>query len=357
MKAVQLTDYGSVDNFRMADIPEPQAGPNQVRIKVAFAGLRWGDVMARNGDPVRRYTPPFAFTAGQEAAGVVDQVGEGVENIKIGQRLYINIWEGAFAEYAIVTLNKDTWARDMVPIPDGVPMDVFLAYPVNMMAAWMAVYQWGQVKPGQTVLLHQAAGGLGRLITQIIKRKLWDVRLISLVGSDAKFDVCRADGADHVINYKTHNYVDEVQKIIGEKPVGFLPGVEGAGVDVSFNGVRAHTLKTDPLIIRKRGRWVLYGHAGAARDKPIDGSQGRRNDDIDTAPFLYDSITILPMSTLTWLGTPEWFSARAFMYDWLARQALMTPTVYALDEVPKAQELMETGQTTGKVVFRIGGEP
>lgn len=348
MKAVQLTDYGVVENFRMADVPEPEPGPGQVRIKVAFAGLRWGDIMARHGDPVRRFTPPFEWIAGQEVSGRIDQLGEGVSGLAVGQRVFAAPQGGAYAEYVVVPAERVT------PLPDRVPLDAALAYPVNLRTAWFLVYPWGNVEPGQTVLVHSAAGGVGRLAVQIMKRKLWGVRVIALCGSDEKVAICQEDGADHVINYKTHDYVAEVEKIAGAKPRGFAPGVDGGGVDVSFNGVRGQTLKTDPLVIRKRGRWVIYGHSGDNLTS-IDGAHGTR-ELIDTQPFTYDGITIMPFSNMAWIGQPEQERAKWFVDDWLARETLITPTVYPLDEVPKAQRLMEEGKTMGKVVFAVGGE-
>jgi NADPH:quinone reductase len=348
MKVVQLTDYGPVENFRMAEAPEPEPGPGEVRIQVAFAGLRWGDIMARHGDPVRRFTPPFEWVPGQEVTGRIDRIGPGVSGLSLGQRVFAAPQGGAYAEHVSVPAERVT------PLPDRVPLDAALAYPVNLRTAWFLVYPWGKVQPGETVLVHSAAGGVGRLAVQIMKRKLWGVRVIALCGSDEKAEICRQDGADHVINYKASDYVAEVEKIAGAKPRGFSPGVDGGGVDVSFNGVRGPTLQTDPLVIRKRGRWVLYGHAGD-RQTSIDGTHGTR-ELIDTQPYTYDGITIMPFSNMAWIGQREQELARSFIEDWLARETLIEPTVYPLEDVPLAQRLMEEGRTMGKVVFAVGGE-
>ena len=347
MRAVQLTDYGSVDNFRMANLPEPQPGPGQVRIKVEFAGLRWGDIMARHGDPVRHLTPPFEWVPGQEVTGTIDAVGEGVANLKVGQRVFGAPRGGGYAEYVALPADRVT------PLPDHVPLDVALAYPVNLRTAWFLVYPWGKIQPGETVLVHAAAGGVGRLAVQIMKRKLWNVRVIALCGTDEKVAVCKEDGADHVINYKKSDYVAEVEKIAGAKPRGFNPGVDGGGVDISFNGVRGSTLLTDPLVIRKRGRWILYGHSGD-KQGPIDGKHGLR-EGINTAPYAYDGITIMPFSNLAWLGQPEMASCNAFVREWLAREKLITPTIYPLERMAEVQRMMEEGKTFGKVVFSVGG--
>jgi len=348
MLAVQLTDYGSVDNFRIADLPLPQPKAQEVRIKVEFAGLRWGDIMARHGDPVRRFTPPFEWVPGQEVTGRIDVAGTEVTGLSVGQRVFASTVGGAYAEYCVAA------AERVMPLPAHVPLDTALAYPINLRTAWFLVYPWGKVQPGETVLIHSAAGGVGRLAVQILKRRLWNVRVIALCGSDEKAAICREDGADHVINYRKNDYVQEVEKIAGVKPRGFNPGVDGGGVDISFNGVRGPTLITDPLVIRKRGRWILYGHSG---DKlvSIDGKHGQR-DAINTAPYAYDGITIMPFSNMAWIGQPEQASAAVFVREWLEREKLIAPTVFPLQNVPQVQQLMEEGKTTGKVVFSVGGE-
>jgi NADPH2:quinone reductase len=125
-------------------------------------------------------------------------------------------------------------------------------------------------------------------------------------------------------------------------------------VDISFNGVRGPTLITDPLVIRKRGRWILYGHSGD-KQVSIDGKHGQR-DGINTAPYAYDGITIMPFSNMARIGQPEQASAAVFVREWLAREQLITPTVYPLRKVAEVQRLMEEGKTSGKVVFAVGGE-
>src|SRR5687768_10103948 len=106
MRAVQLTDYGSVDNFRMADIPMPMPKAGEVRIKVEFAGLRWGDIMARHGDPVRRFTPPFEWVPGQEATGRIDVLGADVTGLQVGDRVFASTLGGAYAEYAVAPAER-----------------------------------------------------------------------------------------------------------------------------------------------------------------------------------------------------------------------------------------------------------
>jgi NADPH2:quinone reductase len=123
MKAVYLDDYGSVDNFRVGDAPVPTLGDNQVLIKVEYAGLRWGDIMQRNGLPSRMRKPPYV--PGQEGAGVIEAVGAGVTKFAPGMKVAAFPLDGAYAEYLAVDQER-VWA-----VPDNVSLDRVLAYPVN----------------------------------------------------------------------------------------------------------------------------------------------------------------------------------------------------------------------------------
>jgi len=243
--------------------------------------------------------------------------------------------DGAWAEYVTVPEMR------LVPVPERVSLEQMLAYPVNMLTAYYAVMVWAKVQPGERVLLHAAAGGVGLLALQIMKRRLRDVSVVALVGSDEKAALVRAHGADYVINYKATDYVAEVERVLGAKATGFLSGGErGGGVDVSLNGVSGPTLDTDWKLIRKRGRWVLYGWAGG---------RGR----LDTEAFGYDGITIMPFSSIAWIGTPEHAAGIKFVREWLEREPLLQPTVYKLEEAAHATGLMEQGVTSGKVVFEL----
>lgn len=335
MKAVHLNDYGSTEQFELVERSQPTPGPDDVLIKVAYAGLRWGDIMQRNGLPSRARKPPFV--PGQEAAGTIEAVGANVKRWKPGMRVMAMPLDGAYAEYLAVPATR-VW-----PVPERVDLAQCLAYPVNMRTAYLAVYVWGKVQPGETVLLHAAAGGVGLMALQIMKRKLRDVRVIGLCGSEEKRKLALAHGADHAINYKTSDYVEQVTAIAGPKASGFgAVGERGGGVDVSFNGVSGPTLKTDPKVIRKRGRWVIYGYSG-----------GRAL--LDTGLIGYDGITVMPFSSIAWIGTPEYEASGQFVREWLEQEELIAPTIHPLEDVAAVQRAMERGETSGKVVFAVSG--
>lgn len=333
MRAVMLKEYGSSDQLVMAEVPRPVPAADEVLVKVAYAGLRWGDVMQCNGFPSRMRATPFV--AGQEAAGVVEAIGSAVRDIEPGARVVALTMHGAWAEYVCVPASR------LVQLPDHVSLAQALIYPINLLTAYYAVMVWAKVQPGERVLLHAAAGGVGLLALQIMKRKLRDVQVVALASSEDKLQLAREHGADFTINYKTTDYVTEINRLFGAKASGFMTGGErGGGVDVSLNGVSGPTLQTDPQVIRKRGRWVIYGWAGGRGE-------------LNTAAFGYDGITIMPFSSIAWMGTPEHAAGQAFVRAWLEEEPLLEPSVYALSQASEAMRALAQGATRGKVVLAI----
>lgn len=332
MRAIMLNEYGDY-NLVLAQVPRPEPKPDEVLLKVEYAGLRWGDVMQCNGFPAKLQSTPFV--AGQEAAGIVEAVGTNVQGVHVGARVMALPSHGAWAEYVCVP------AARLAVVPDRVSLAQVLIYQINLLTAYYAVMVWAKVQPGERVLLHAAAGGVGLLALQIMKRRLRDVCVVALVGNDKKAELVREHGADHVINHKTSDYVMEVERLFGAKASGFGSGGErGGGVDVSLNGVSGATLERDPKVIRKRGRWLIYGWSG-----------GRGV--LNTAAFGYDGITIMPFSSIAWMGTPEHAAGLQFVRDWLASEPLLTPCVYDLTDAAKALQALAHGETMGKVVLQV----
>jgi NADPH2:quinone reductase len=332
MKAAQLIDYGPADNFRIVDVPRPDPKPGEVLIRTEFAGLRWGDIMGRNGIPVKANKPPF--TPGQESAGVVAEVGEGVTRFKPGDRVVAQPAGGAFAEYVA------TPAGRVGHVPAGVGLDQALVYRVNMPVAYMLAFEWGRVAEGESVIVHAAAGGVGMLAVQVLKRRFGNVTVIGVAGGPEKAAAVLANGADHAIDRKAGDYVAQIEALIGARPRGFAPGQTGGGVHVVMNGVGGETLKTDRLLIRPLGRWVLFGTPAGAHP-------------VNLYAHSYDSITVMPFSIIPFAGTPQMERAQAFTREWQEREPLITPIAHPLDDIAAVQQAMEDGRTHGKIVFKL----
>jgi NADPH:quinone reductase len=335
MKAIEQFGYGlAAECMRWVDVPIPTPGPGQVLVKAQFVGIRWGDIMGRTGDPFPRFgPPPFNKLVGAESAGVIEAVGANVTQFRPGDRVFAAC-AGGYAEYAVADEDKVT------PVPDHVPLDRACCYPVNMRAAYFLVYPWGKIRTDETVLLHAAAGGVGTLVCQVLRRRLKTPRIIGIVGSEEKAAYALENGADYVINYKTQDYVEEVGRICGKRTFGIGVEFDKGGVDIALNSVRGPTVVTDPQCIRKRGRWILYG-----------ASAGRTP--VDTIPFTYEGLNIMPFSNLAWTGQPEQEDAKAFIRDWMVTEELIQPEVYDFNDLIEVQDQMHQGRTVGKVVLAV----
>lgn len=319
MKAVQVYAFGPGENLQLEDIPVPEPSENEVLIRVEAAGVIFGDVLTRLGvDP--RLPEVMPYTPGMEVAGVIEKVGAGVTSLKPGARVMSYVPFGGYAEFAVAS------AGQVIPLPDNVSFLQGVTHLVNLPVAWLAYNVFGAVKPGDTILLHAASGGVGQLITQIAKQS--GSTVIALASSQEKLDFCRENGADHLINYKTTDYVAETLRLTG-----------GKGVDVSLNSVAGPTLETDPFAIRSVGRWAIYGYA--AGREPID-------------PFKHflKSLTINVSATYAYVARPEFRQAQAFAIEWIRTQPLAAPTrTFRLEEVQLAHAWLESQQSIGKTAL------
>ena len=322
MKAAQLQQYGSADQFKIVDLPTPEVGPHDVLIKVHYAGLRWSDVQQRRGELLIS-RPETPFVPGHEASGVVEAVGTQVTDLKPGARVVALPLHGGFAEYLVVP------RRSAFEVPDGAALDMVLVYLINLRVAYLNAYTFGQVKEGQTAMIHAAAGGVGLLTLQILKRRFKNVKVIALSSSDEKLEVCRQNGADFLINTTTSKYWEEAKRLTG-----------GVGADVVFNGTSGPKVARDARAIKPLGRWVIYGAA--------DGTGP-----IDIYSFIYNSITLAPFSIITLVGTAEWDRTTEFVADWMKTEKLLAPTVFPLLRIADAHRYLEERRSTGKVVIQV----
>jgi len=321
MRAVQLDQFGSAERFRIVDTPIPSPGKGEVLVKVEAAGVIFADTQMRRGDYVN-LPESFPFIPGREVSGKVVKVGDGVTNIIPGMRVTADMHTGGYAEYALAE------TKNLVCLPERVSFLEGLVYHINLRIAYLGYYTFGQIQPGEVILLHAAAGGVGTLFTQIAKRR-GDNTIIALSSSDEKLTYCKTNGADFTVNYKKADYVNEVLRI-----------THGKGVDVSVNSVGGTTFSTDPLVIRPCGRWIIYGYAGG---KCL----------IDPYPIIMPkSLTLSIFSVYTVKESQEYIQATEFLNDWLETEDLITVTrTFPLEEVIAAHHWIENQHSFGKIAL------
>jgi NADPH2:quinone reductase len=187
MKAIRIHNPGEPEVLTYEEVPTPQPGPGEARVKLAAAGVNFIDVYQRKG----LYQLNLPFIGGQEGSGVVDAVGEGVTEVKPGDKVAYTSVQGSYAEYVIVPVAR------LIPVPDGVSLEDAAAAMLQGLTAHYLATSTYPLQPGDTALVHAAGGGVGQLLTQIAKKR--GARVFGTVSTEEKAELARASGADEII--------------------------------------------------------------------------------------------------------------------------------------------------------------
>jgi NADPH:quinone reductase len=238
MKAIRVHEYGGVDVLRSEDMPKPEPGNGEARVKIEASGINFIDVYQRIG----LYKPALPFVEGQEAAGVVDAVGVGVTEAKVGDRVAYTSVQGSYAEYAVVP------AWRLVSVPAGVTAQQAAGALLQGLTAHYLACTTYPIQRGDTVLVHAAAGGLGLLLVQVAK--LRGARVIGTVSTETKARAAKQAGADDVILYTQQDFEVEVKRL-----------TDGKGVNAVFDSVGKTTFDQSLNCLKRRGSMVLCGQS------------------------------------------------------------------------------------------------
>jgi NADPH2:quinone reductase len=247
MRAVQVFEAGGPEALRLVDLDPPVPGPGQVVVEIAAAGVNFIDVYHREG----RYPMALPFTPGSEAAGTVIAVGSEVSEAVVGDRVAWVNQPGAYAEAAVVDASR------LVPLPDAVGFDAAAAVLLQGMTAHYLVTDCYPVRPGDTVLVHAAAGGMGLLLTQLVTHL--GGRVIGTTSTPEKAELARKAGAVEVILYTE---VDDLAAAV-------KAANGGEGVAAVYDGVGRDTFDASLASLRLRGHLVLFG-AASGPVPPVD---------------------------------------------------------------------------------------
>ena len=238
MRAIQVQKTGGPEALTLVDLPVPKPKPNEVVVKISAAGVNFIDVYFREG----RYPASLPFVDGQEASGVVSEVGSEVKSWKPGDRVAYTGVLGSYAEYAAVPPDR------LVRVPQTVKDEQAAAAMLQGMTAHYLVNTTYPLKKGETALIHAAAGGVGLLLVQMAKNI--GARAIGTVGSEDKAKLAREAGADETIIYTQQDFEAETKRL-----------TDGKGVHVVYDGVGKSTFEKDFNVLRPRGYLVLFGGA------------------------------------------------------------------------------------------------
>ena len=254
MKAIRLEAHGGPEQLKLYDVPELVAGPGEALVQVAAAGVNFMDIGVRTGQLWRHFTPPFV--PGVEGAGRVIALGEGVKTLSVGQRVSWVYVPGSYVERIVAD------ADALVPVPDAVDDEAAAGLMMQGVSAHHFATGFYAVKPGDVALVHAASGGVGLILTQMIK--LLGGRVIARVSTEDKAEIAPAAGADHVIVESGGNFAKEVLQL-----------TSGEGVQVVYDGSGAVTFDDSLASLRRHGVLTYYGPV-LESPKPIDIATLRR---------------------------------------------------------------------------------
>ena len=240
MRAVWITRAGGPEVLEVRETPDPEPGPGEVRIRVRAAGLNFAEVMARQGLYPDAPKPPCVV--GYEVAGVVDKLGPDASGSAVGQRVVALVRFGGHADTVCVP------AVQTVELPEQASFEEAVAIPVNYLTAYHMLFRIANIRPGDRVLVHMAAGGVGIAVLQLC-RTVADVVTFG-TASAGKHDVLREEGCTHPVDYRTADYAAEVTRLTG-----------GEGVDVVLDPLGGGDWRKGMRLLRPAGRLVAYGFA------------------------------------------------------------------------------------------------
>lgn len=243
MKQVWITEKGAPHVLQVREAPEPGAGAGQVRIRVAFAGINFADIQARMGQYPD--APPIPCVVGYEVSGVVDQVGEGVSGFSEGDRVLTFTRFGGYSEAVVVDAS---WVHK---VPEGISLQAAAAVPVNYATAWTMLIRLGALRPGETVLIHSAGGGVGIAALQICQ---WRGATAIGTASAGKHARLRELGYAHCIDYRSEDFEKETLNYTG-----------GRGVDVVLDPQGGNSFRKSYRCLAPLGRLFMFGVADSVQ--------------------------------------------------------------------------------------------
>jgi NADPH:quinone reductase len=320
MKAVIFEKLGGAEVLQLSDIPKPEAKPGTVVIRVRAAGINFADTLFRQGQYL--VSPNLPDVPGVEAAGEIESVGAGVPNLKSGMRV-AGIGSKTYAEYTVIPANQ------VIPLPDSLSFDEGAAFPIQVLTAWHMLHTCHQTAPGQTVLVHSAAGGVGIVAVQIAKAA--GARVIGTVSSDAKSALVKQYGADDVINYATHDFAEETNRLTG-----------GRGADLILDAVGATTFEKGLKCVALFGHIILYGRAGGVPE-PLNLFRLFEKSTKVSGFTLY---AVSPLPDVMRRGIEESLKLMT-----QGKLKLLVGRKFPLSEAAEAHRFMESRQSTGKLVL------
>lgn len=325
MTAIAISEPGGPDVLKPETVPVPQPAEGEVLIKVAAAGVNRPDVIQRKG---HYPAPPGASPLpGLEVSGTVVALGSGVEPEWMGRKICALTNGGGYAEYCVAP------AGQCLPVPENMTMEEAAALPETLFTVWSNLFNRGFAREDETALIHGGTSGIGTMA--IMLGKLFGLNVVVTCGSDEKCTAAKSIGADHAINYKTHDFVEEIKNI-----------TDGQGVEVVLDMVGGDYVARNLDCLKEDGRHVTIAVQGGAKAT------------LNMAQIMMRRLT-LTGSTLR----PQSAERKALLADEIYRYVWpdieagkvkpVMDKVFALKDAAKAHTHMEAGDHIGKIILKV----
>lgn len=325
-KAIRFHETGGPEVLRYEDVEVGEPGPGQVRIRHDAVGLNFADIYFRTG----LYPAPLPSGIGTEAAGTVVSVGPDVTNVSVGDRV---TYTGAYNTLGAYCTERLVFAAPLIKLPHGISCETAAAMTMRGLTASYLMRRIYSFKKGDTILLHAAAGGVGLIVSQWAK--LIGLTVIGTVSNEAKADVARAHGCDHVINYSHGDVAKQVREL-----------TDGVGVNVVFDSVGKDTFESSLDSLKRRGLMVCVGTASGPIPPFNPQTLAMKGSLYMTRPALADYIAD-PVEKAE-------LASELFEYVAAGRIKIEINQRYALEEAVQAHRDLESRKTTGSSVFVTG---
>ncbi len=327
MREIAFDGAGGPDVIRVREVSVPAPGPGKVLIEVVAAGVNKPDCFQRQG----HYPPPpgESNVPGLEVAGRIVAVGEGVAKSRLGEHVCALVGSGGYAEYAVAD------GRLCLPVPRGLNLTEAAAIPETYFTVFDNVFTRGRLKPGETILVHGGSGGIGTTAIQLAK--LFGSHVIATAGTAEKCAFCRTLGADHAIDYKTHDFVAEVKALTTKR-----------GVDVILDTVGGAYIQKNLSLLGLEGRLVQIAFL-----------QGSRVESFDFMPLMLKRLTITG-STMRARSIEQKAEVARALHDKIwpsldrGKALPVVQATFPLEDARAAHELMESSRHLGKIVLETG---
>ncbi|MFL2755549.1 MAG: NADPH:quinone oxidoreductase family protein [Gammaproteobacteria bacterium] len=324
MKAYVCREFGPVESHKVEEIEDPRAEAGQVVVDVKAAGVSFPDVLIVQGK--YQFQPPFPFSPGGEIAGVISEVGEGVVDWKVGDRVIAMTGNGGIAEKVVA------FEMTLMPLPETMDFKDGAAFPLNYGTTYHALKQRGQLQPGETLLVTGAGGGVGTTAIEI--GKAMGAKVIAAASTEEKLEIAKNLGADETINYSDGELKEKVKAL-----------TDGLGADVIYDPIGGDIFLQCMRCVNWKGRVLVIGFASG----PIP--------EVPTNLALLKGCSIVGVFWGRFTGAePEENSKNFDELFALHAEGKLKPQItksYSLDDAAEAISSLENRKATGKVVIEM----